>query len=325
MNKNIYLICALSWMFFSCNLNFDFDSSSKTNTKVNSLTVIINDQLWNGEIGDSLRKKFAAPIEGLPQEEPLFSIDQYPTKVLNGFESTSRNIMIIKIDEKNSYKIEKDEFGSPQTVIHISGNSIEEIINKIENNYDFLLRTFKKSEITYTQKIINKSLLDVSHIESKFKISINIPSSYKYAKITPSFLWLKKETLSGNTSLLMYFVPVNRIMKNNDYVNNIIGIRDSIGSLYIHSKVVHSKMITEESYAPYFFKTSIAGKATYQTKGTWEIKGDYMLGAFNNYAIYDNINNRFLVIEGFCYAPSTSKRDLMHELEAIIKSTRFLK
>jgi Domain of unknown function (DUF4837) len=323
MKINLLLIFLLSWIFFSCNLKFDFDSSS-TNAKVNSLTVIINDQLWNGEIGDSLRKKFAAPIEGLPQEEPLFTIDQFPTKVLNGYESNSRNIMIIKIDEKNSYRIEKDEFGSPQTVIHISGSSIEEIINKIENNYDFLLRTFKKSEIMYTQKIIEKNLLDDAPIQNKFSVSIKAPNTYKYAKRTPSFLWLKKETLSGNTSLLMYFVTVDRIMKNNDYINNIIGVRDSIGSLYIHSKILNSKMITEESYAPYFFKTVVSGKSTYQTKGTWEIKGDYMSGAFNNYAIYDNINNRFLVIEGFCYAPSTSKRDLMHELEAIVKSVRFL-
>jgi hypothetical protein len=324
MRKSFLLICLLSWTLFSCNFNFDFTSSSTTNSKLNSLTVIINDQLWNGEIGDSLRKKFAAPIEGLPQEEPLFTIDQFPTKVLNGFESSSRNIMIIKIDEKNSYRIEKDEFGSPQTVIHISGNSIEEIINKIENNYDFLLRTFKKAEIAHTREIIEKSLLDDAPIQKKFKISLNVPSSYKYAKRTPSFLWLKKETLSGNNSLLIYQVPVSKIMKNNDQINNIIGIRDSIGRTYIHSKIQNSQMITEESYAPYFFKTTVAGKSTFQTKGTWEIKGDYMSGPFNNYAIYDNVNNRFLVIEGFCYAPSTSKRDLMHELETIIKSVRFL-
>ena len=41
---------------------------------INSLAIAVNDQLWSGEIGDSLRKKFAAPVDGLPQEEPLFTI-----------------------------------------------------------------------------------------------------------------------------------------------------------------------------------------------------------------------------------------------------------
>jgi hypothetical protein len=50
-----------------------------------------------------------------------------------------------------------------------------------------------------------------------------------------------------------------------------------------------------------------------------------MSGPFINYAIVDQPNHRILVIEGFCYAPSKQKRDLMFELEAIIKSTQFLK
>ena len=47
----------------------------------------IDDNLWNGEIGDSIRKKFAAPVDGLPQEEPLFTLNQYPTKVFEGLKA----------------------------------------------------------------------------------------------------------------------------------------------------------------------------------------------------------------------------------------------
>jgi hypothetical protein len=50
-----------------------------------------------------------------------------------------------------------------------------------------------------------------------------------------------------------------------------------------------------------------------------------MLGSFINYCIIDRTNKRVLVLEGFCYAPSKEKRDLMFELESIIKSVEFLK
>ena len=84
-------------------------------------------------------------------------------------------------------------------------------------------------------------------------------------------------------------------------------------------------MITEESYAPYFDITVIDKKRTYETKGTWELKGDYMSGSFINYAIIDRNKREFLVIEGFCYAPSKNKRDLVLELRAIIETIKFLK
>jgi hypothetical protein len=84
-------------------------------------------------------------------------------------------------------------------------------------------------------------------------------------------------------------------------------------------------MITEEAYSPYFSKVILAGKEAYETKGTWEMKNDFMTGPFINYAIVDKPNNRILILEGFCYAPSKEKRDLMFELESIIKSVQFLK
>ena len=39
-----------------------------------------------------------------------------------------------------------------------------------------------------------------------------------------------------------------------------------------------------------------------------------------NYAIKDEINQRYIIFEGFAFAPSVGKRDYMFELEAIAKS-----
>ena len=83
-------------------------------------------------------------------------------------------------------------------------------------------------------------------------------------------------------------------------------------------------MITQVAYSPYFFNIMMDGKKTYETKGTWELKNDYMAGPFINYAIRDEKNKRYLVIEGFCYNPSMAKRDIMHELESILKSVKIL-
>lgn len=309
---------------FSCEGNKPRKATQSTG-KINSLSIVISDQLWNGEVGDSLRKKFAAPVDGLTQEEPLFTITQLPVKILDGYRTISRNVIIVKKEEKNSYRFEKNEFATPQNVVHISGNNVAEIINHIEQHGDSIVDRFKETEILKKQEIIKRSLLDDKKIRNKFNVSLKIPNTYKYVMEKRNFIWIKREILSGNTSLVIYKVPFRTLLKDDDVVTNIIAMRDSFGGKYIKGKSRNTRMITEESYSPYFFNTILDGRRSYETKGTWEMKGDYMSGSFINYAILNRKKREFIIIEGFCYAPSTDKRDLMHELEAIIKSVKFLK
>jgi hypothetical protein len=154
---------------------------------------------------------------------------------------------------------------------------------------------------------------------------LKVPSGYLYALQNNKFIWLKKEIVSGNTSILIYQVPISSIKKDSNSIANIIKMRDSIGDLYIRGTEPDAKMITEEGYAPYLFKIKLDGKETYETKGTWELKNEFMSGPFINYAIIDEQHDRILVLEGFCYSPSKEERDLMHELESIIKSISILK
>ena len=179
-------------------------------------------------------------------------------------------------------------------------------------------------EIAHNQKIIKDSLLDTKKIKKKFNIDLLIPSKYEYVMRRRNFIWLKSEIVSGNTSLIIYQIPWKSINPNNA-VNNIVKVRDSIGRLYIHGSAYKTQMVTEEAYSPYFSKTTMNGNITYETKGTWQMKNDFMSGPFINYVIFDKAHKRILVLEGFCYAPSKEKRDLMFELESIIKSIQIKK
>ncbi|EIA09927.1 DUF4837 family protein [Flavobacterium frigoris] len=319
MNKTLFLFLLIPVFLFSCKKEDD-DLPRKTTGKVNSISVIIDDQLWNGEIGDSIRNKFASPVIGLPQEEPLFTINQYPVKLMEGFMTDNRNIIVVKKAEKNEFAIKNDQYAFPQNVFHITGKTAADILTILENNSAQIIKTIRKTEIDEIQRLNKKSLLDPKIINSKFGISVDIPSTYEYMVQEDKFIWLKKEIVSGNTSLLIYQVPLNSIKNKDNLVSNIIKMRDSIGVQYIHGKEVGTDMITEEAYAPYFFKIELTGKVAYEMKGTWELKNDFMSGPFINYAIVDEKNDRILILEGFCYSPSKEKRDMMLELEAVIKS-----
>ena len=324
MNKSLFLILSISVLVFSCKKE-NRDGIRKATGKVNNISVIIDDQEWNGEIGDSIRNKFASPVIGLPQEEPRFTINQYPVKLMEGFMVDSRNIIIIKKEKNNNFVVKKDQYATPQNVFHISGKTSADILDIIEKNTPKIIQIIRQTEIEESQRINKKSLLNPRVVSSKFNISLDIPSDYEYMVQDSNFIWLKKELVSGNTSVLIYQVPLNAIQNKGNLISNIIKTRDSIGALYIHGKEPDTDMITEEAYAPYFFKIKLDGKVTYEIKGTWELRNDFMSGPFINYAVFDTENNRVLFLEGFCYSPSKEKRDSMHELESIIKSVTVFK
>lgn len=298
---------------------------SESNGKINNVSIIIDDNLWNGEIGDSVRKKFAAPVDGLPQEEPLFTLNQYPTKVFEGFVRKSRNVIIVGKSNKSGFSSKKNSYAKPQNVFFISGETSEDILHVLEKESANIINTIKSSEIVENQVRMRKSLVSDDKVRKMFGVGLEIGFGYKYDMVNDNFIWLRKEFTSGYNSILIYQVPIETIEKDSNTIANITAMRDEIGKANIHGTLPNTWMITEAAYAPYLFDVRVADKKTYLTKGTWELKNDFMAGPFVNYAIKDTKNNRYLILEGFTYNPSKSKRDLVFELEAIIQSVKFLK
>jgi hypothetical protein len=322
MNK-IFFFSFLTLLFFSCAKKKE-NGIQSSKGKINTISVVIDNQLWNGTIGDSIPNKFANPVEGLSKEEPQFNINQYPIQVMEGFVTKSRTIMVVKIGSKNYFGIYKNHYASPQNVIHITGKTISDILNIIEKKSPEVLKVIQKGEIIAHQLLINDSLINPEKIQQQFQLNLKIPRSYSYALKNESFVWFKKEFACGNTSLLITQLPINVINSKDNLLQKTIKIHDSIGALYIKGKEATSSLYIDKSYPIYQSEIILDGKPTYETKGTWRLKDSFMFGAFVNYLIIDSKHNRIIFLEGFCYIPSKEQRDYMHELEAIIKSVQFV-
>ena len=121
-------------------------------------------------------------------------------------------------------------------------------------------------------------------------------------------------------NILVYELPINSI--EDEEGKNINSVRDTIGKKFIPGTFEGSYYITEQAYTPDTFVIELDGKKTYETRGKWEVKNDFMAGPFLNYTVVDKANNRLIVVEGFVYAPATAKRDYMFELEAELKTLK---
>lgn len=317
--STILFLSLLTFLLFSCSKKNE-NSSRPSKGKINSISVVIDDQLWNGVVGDSIRNKFASPVAGLTKEEPIFDINQYPISVMEGFVTKSRTIIVVKMGTENSFVINKNQYATPQNVIHITGKTLTDLLAIIEKSSPKIISIIEEAEIKAHQKrLLNDSLLATNEIQKLFRLTLNIPKTYSYVEKNDNFIWLIKEFPSGSANLLISQLPFSTFNKENAVLEKAIKLHDSIGALYIKDKDSCSNQYMDKSYPLYLSKIILDGKLTYEIKGTWRLKDSFMFGSSINYFIMDSINQRIIYIEGFCYIPSGQRRDCKHELEAIIK------
>ncbi len=294
--------------------------------KLNDVSVVIDNDMWEGRVGEAIRDALAAPIYGLPQDEPIFNINQIPPSVFTGFIKKSRTILKIEMGKNPTINFENNVYAKPQKVIIVSGKTKDDIVKLVSDNSIRIIETFKGIELQEKQRLTKKSLYNAKEIQEGLGLSINFPTAFRVSKTLATkedkFYWLKRDTRTGYVNILLYELPLNAIEKDSSLIGQIIKIRDSIGKKYIEGPIEGSYMITEDAYTPFHGETILDNKPTLETKGIWEVKNAVMAGPYINYAIEDKINNRWIIAEGFVYAPSVEKRNYIFELESIIKSIK---
>lgn len=323
--KNLILVLfSLLIVFSSCDQTKEERQAMlpKSSGNLNNIQVVIDNDLWSGEVGETIRKIFAAPVDGLPQQEPLYTINQLPLQSFEGFTQQHRNFIYIQKGDQSNYRVETDLYAKPQKGIFISAPTNDEIIALIEDNASQIIRDFYEMEIKEKHRRMSLALLDVETLKDSLGVSLKMPSVYRFAKITDDFAWLRKDIRSGDLNILVYEMPLESFENEETRMQEIIAMRDSIGKTHIPGPTEGSHMITEKAFSPYLFESQVDGKFAYEVRGTWEVFNFYMAGPFISYIIKDKKNSRYLVIEGFTFAPSVNKRDYQFELDAIIKSAK---
>ena len=295
---------------------------------INSLAVVMETGLWEGQVGDKVREFFAAPMVGLTWEEPLFTIEHMPQQVFTGMTRHRRSVLFVSLDSLDLAHIKTDLYATPQKVGVIKGETEEQLLANLEQGAEKIIASFKENELVEAQKRFKRSLSKDKVLQDKFGIKLNIPSIYELGKEEDNFVWIDRQIQKGTMNIIAYTMPSASFDNDSTFVGDIVRMRDSIGQLYVPGPDIPNKttyMITEKAFAPYVFSAEIAGKKAAEIRGIWEVKNYPMAGPFLTYIINDEENDRILILEGFTFAPATNKRDYMFELEAIMKTLSFVK
>ena len=306
------LLVAL-FLFISCSDN-EQKLLPASSGNINNVSVVINDELWEGAVGEVIRENFGRPIYGLPQIEPVFSLSHIPSKVFSGFATKSRTILKIDISENEGVFNFKNTYASPQRIIQITAKSPDKIIEIINENLNSIYSTMYFNEIQEKQRRISKNLNKTEVIKNNTGASLKFPSAYRVAKVDSNFVWIRRDIETGSVNLFIH-------RQTNLTEQSIIEKRDSISKIYIPGPVENTHMSTDLIYTPNTQEINVGGKQVFETRGLWEIEGQFMAGPFLNFQIKLG-DDDFIMLDGFVYSPGSTKREYIFELEAIMRSLK---
>ncbi len=319
LKRIVFAILSLG-VLISCEKSDTVTLVSSTG-RINHVLIVMNDEDWQGKIGDELKNIISEPVIGLPQEENQFSINQVDPFTFNSLFKRNRNILFVGLDKEENFYTNHNVHASPQTTVTILSKDKEALIENIRSHAAEIIDIFKKNDLALYQRKVTKDFHDPKTMETlnSLGISMKIPFEYKMVEDSGQFLWYRNTFARGLLNIIAYEVPV---FDEPYTIESLISFRDSIGKSYIPGQFDNTYMRTEPNFTPVTSDVEFNNVKAIESRGLWFVEGDYMGGPFISYTIEDKANDRLIVVEGFSYSPSSKKRDVIFELEAILKTAK---
>ena len=146
------------------------------------LIVVCNQQLWESELGDTLRSVLLAPIPYLNEREPLFNVMQFPESGFKGTVVDYRNILKVLVDPSlaaASAGVQYDVTASPQVVVTLQGPTREALTQYVAEHRAELVQTFEGAERDRSIAFTNKFNQTESGklVREKFGVEMRFPKA----------------------------------------------------------------------------------------------------------------------------------------------------
>jgi hypothetical protein len=285
------------------------------------LLLVMPDELWLGPAGEAFREIYLADQEGLPQAESYFDASRVEPEDVNKILQKAKNILWVEKSDTSFVKMTKDLWARPQRLVRITAPTEKAITAELRGSANQVMQAFKDHDMELIQTRLSRSAYAYTHENLK---DIGIKSMLLHKGFDPT---LNKENLkifaTKTVKTIQYIVISSRPMSEGLVsVDEIIAHRDSIGKNYFEGTYEGSYMTTEMLIPPSIANTEISGMYALETRGLWRMEGDFMGGPFLSYSIYDEKNDRILTVEALLYGPQAKKRNIVLEMEAMLKSIK---
>ena len=324
--------------------------------KMNEIVVICDDDVWESMVGDTFRYYFQSAYPILPSPEPLFDLrhfspndlDAQPLRKelrtyailanLSDEDSPTTQMIMNDIGDEKYYdavqnetltsSVGRDKWARGQVLFYLFGTSHDKVSESIKKHFPAVARRVNEHDSKQLQASIYVDRINSGlsrKIREEHGLDIQVPGEYKVATEDEEnkLLWLRKDT---DEAIL------NIVIRSLDYTDasqltkeNVIALRDEFGASYITSDEEDNAMVVNDDDLPvYEYTLEIDKRYTKEFRGVWEMTKSFAGGPFNCYMIVDEANRKLIYVDVFVLAPGVSKRNLMMQLDHIIKSGTLL-
>ena len=296
------------------------NSKKSAQGKPYELIVVCPQAEWTGEVGDSLRAIFTAPVPNLNQIEPIFDVLRVTERGFTGMVADHRNILKILVDpelKETTTAVQYDVTSDPQIVMTLQGPSDGALVKYLSENRENLVYALEKAERdravkaneTYGNPGIESAILKTFGVEMK------VPKGYTLAAQKPDFIWARNEYPTASQGFFIYSYPYTG--RQALTVEALTEARNRFAAR-IPGPSEGSYMITADVYEPDLRTFRLEGRLWVELRGFWDVKNDFMGGPFVSYTTVDTTTQRVFTIDCYVYSPKNHKRNYMRELEHLL-------
>lgn len=344
----VSFILFICWTLVSCGSSEEGSGGNSLKPvargEIAEIILVMDSAQWKGPLGTELRRTFSAPMPGLPQDEPLFDLKHVSPRYLNSVLKSAKNMIFVTTLDNNSragremksyytaeslnriqsdsslfYFTRKNNYARGQEILYLFGQDSNALIEKLRENREVLRRHFENVEkdrlISQLFQVEEKAISRTLKKDHNF--SIRLPYGFEIVKNLDQFVWVRQLDTEIDKTIFIYHVPYT----NQEVFNDIQELRSEITEKYLRDIEKDHIYITFQKELPFVSEQlNFKGNFAVETRGLWKTSDSTNGGPFISYTFVDKNLNRLYYIEGYVYAPSKDKRDLVRELKVILQT-----
>ncbi len=326
MKKIVCLVLLSCGLSMGCKAFRSVTDTTKTSQGAPyELIVVIDQPLWEGDLGTALRETFQAPIPYLMEEEPHFTMMRVPDTSYKGLIADHRNILKVLVDpsvEVPEVGVRYNVTAAPQIVATLQGPTAAALTQFVSLNRETLAALFEAAErdrsIAFARQFNQPEHEKL--IREMFGVEMHVPQGYVLAQRSDDFVWFRYEFPTASQGFMLYSYPyegaeaideASLLEARNRFVKRVPGPSDG------------SYMTTATVFAPQYRMFRLEGRLWFEMRGFWDVEGDFMGGPFVSYTTIDTTTNRVLTLDTYVFSPKQPKRNYLRETEHLLYLMHF--
>jgi len=324
-------------------------------SKVNDVVVLADKDLWESEVGDTIRYYFESAYPVTPNPEPTFKLRHFDFDQIDAVIARRHfRTYLVPVDLSDSsskitkmflqdiggdkskilkggepYKIVygKDKWAKNQLIIYVVAKDRNNLAKAIAENYNTLAAKIHAHDQGQIEK---KTFFAGINAEAQAKIKeivgveVKIPSDYKLAMADEKLklVWTRRDS---KKAIINFVVQKLKYRDTSQFsIENVVKLINDFGK-YVTTDQEGSRMVVNNRDLPVLrFQKTINGNYAMEYRGIWEMTKDFMGGAFIAYLIKDKNSDNMVFALGFVYGPGANKRDYLQQLMTIANTINFV-